>query len=427
MRIPPRTLNPPGAGAPTGPAILAATLVLVAVGCHRQEHATRVVLRTEPIGPGVFQRLVIEVRPRGADATCAACRRELSAEELSVSGQITFSVVSPDAPPVVRVSLSRGRGEGVRPASSLEVIGTFDDPAADEVVVTLPFRDTGAPRGTWASPVALLEGHALGEAPPRDAPCSGADDAAQVCVPGGLFWMGDPTLDLLGGVNREGTEERLIVLSPFWLDAREVTVRDFRAADLATFFVPVRRNKKEPSCTYTESEGDAEDLPVTCITWERADAYCQARGARLPTEAELEHVQGARRSRRHVWGDAPVACSDAVVGDARCGRSAPSIAGSTSRDRLAIGDRTLVDLVGNVSEWTADRWNSTRERCFAAAVLVDPRCDLDSELEPGLRAVKGQAFSFDLSYVGAAFRIGAHGDTDYGEALGFRCARGGPP
>lgn len=401
---------------------------LLLPACARREASTRVLVQTEPLGPEIFDRLVVEVRAAGATEPCAGCRREFSTKELATTGQSTFTLVSPDASPTFQITLSRSRIAQTRAHASIVVTATLADPEAGAVTVRLPFDGTGKPRGSWEAPSALP----AGEAPALLAPpvigsgCSTDDDPTQACVPGAVFWLGDPSLDLFGGVDREGKDERLVVLSPFWIDRAEVTVGALREARIFDDIVPFRRELNR-SCTFTREAEDSEELPVNCVTWPFADAFCRARGARLPTEAELEYLMGGRRSKRFVWGDAPIECSDAATGEDDCARLEVARGGSFVRDTLVVGDRAVVDLVGNLAEWTADRFNGTGEDagCFAPSVLRDPRCDLDSVQKPGRRVVKGTGWGLPLLYAGAAFRFGIDGERAYNENVGFRCARDG--
>lgn len=426
---------------------LVASLASVAMGCEAQEPETRMVLRTEPLGvlgqrtfadgtpvptTNVWDRLIVEVRPEGSAVACAGCRREFPATELSSRGESSFSIAGEAHPSVVQISLDRGRVATPRLGSTIAVTGKVAATSGDgrvDLAVTLPYLATGRTQGTWENPLSFpltASTGALAAVPEAKVGCETPAQEGQGCVPGGVFWMGDPSLDLVGGVNREGTDERLVVLAPFWLDVAEVTVGALREAGVADAVSPIRRSVQE-GCTYSDSDPTNDALPVNCITWPVADAYCRAVGKRLPTEAELEYVQGGLRSKRHVWGDSPAECGDANVGTDDCGATGVKVGGSFPRDKLVLGGQVFIDLMGNVAEWTADRWNSVAdpEACFTEGVLIEPRCDIDSVRKPGLRVVKGEGFGFELLFTGAAFRLGLDGRGAYNEAVGFRCARDG--
>jgi formylglycine-generating enzyme required for sulfatase activity len=417
---------------------------LGAVGCQAEEAETRIVLRTEPLGgllarsfpdgsevPAtvLWDRLIVEVRAEGSAVACAGCRRAFSPTELLARGESTFSLVTEGRGSILQISLDRGRVATPRVGSTIALTGTFTpftDGERHDLVVNLPYESAGRTQGTWESPLTFSAPAALDAPPSAAVACETETLPGQGCVPGGIFWFGDPSLDLIGGVNREGTDERLVKLSPFWLDETEVTVAALRAAEVADGIVPIRHSR-QPGCTYSDQPAARDDLPVNCVTWPLANAYCRAVGKRLPTEAELEYVQGGLRSRRYVWGDGPAECGDTNVGGDDCQATGVAAPGSFPRDRLRLFDHTFVDLMGNLAEWTADRWNSVAkpEACFVAGVLVDPRCDLESERKPGFRVVKGQGFDLELLFTGAGFRLGLDGTGAYNESVGFRCARDG--
>jgi formylglycine-generating enzyme len=419
-------------------------LVFAASACQTEEAETRIVLRTQPFADlddrrfadgskvpttRLWDRLIVEVRGEGRSVACAGCRRAFAPTELLARGESTFSIVSEGQGTVVQISLDRGRVASPRSGSTIALTGTFapfTDGERHDLIVNLPYESTGRTEGTWDTPTTFATPAPLGPRPHPLVACETEGGPGEGCVPGGFFWFGDPSIDLVGGVNREGTDERLVLLSPFWLDETEVTVGALRAAGVANAVVPIRTSV-QPGCTYADTEGVDDARAVNCVTWPLADAYCRAVGKRLPTEAELEYVQGGLRSRRFVWGDAPVECGDTNVGGDDCGAPGVVVPGSFPRDRLQLAGATFVDLQGNVAEWTADRWNSVSqpEACFAAGVLVDPRCDLDSERKPGFRVVKGQGFDLELLFTGAGFRLGLDGTGAYNESVGFRCARDG--
>lgn len=376
-------------------------MIAVLCGCGGTEPATQVTVRTNA-PPGLFDRISIEVRRDGESEACAGCRRDVSARELEAGA--TFSIVAGAAPPVVHVTLFRERGQPARRASAIELYGTYPDSRAATVEVRLPWQAVGVVQGSWEAPVDVTALPAFAPDAPRACTALVGDDEA--CVPGGLFWFGDPMLDLFAGVDREGNDERLVELSPFALDRQEVTIGQLRAASFPF----------TPQCARFP-----DDVAAACVLWTTARDYCELLGKRLPTEAELEYVMGGLTSQRYAWGDGTPECADAVYGG--CGHVKPSAPGSAPRDRLTIGSAVVVDLVGNVAEWSSDVWNSTREPCFAEPVLRNPRCDVTAPSTKSRRPFKGGGWDLEALYLGAAMRAGIRESLRSSDVVGFRCAR----
>ncbi len=369
--------------------------------CGTPQASTLVTLRSNaPVG--LFDRVSIEVRRAGEDSVCSGCRRDLPASALAEGA--SFSVIVDAAAPVLHVTLFRERGRPARMASSVELFGTYADPAADRVEVRLPWQAVAAVRGSWTDPVDLGVEPAFETEPSRA--CTASVEPDEACIPGGLFWFGDPSLDLFGGVDREGNDERLVVLSPFVLDQREVTAGQFRGAG----FTLTERCRSYP-----------DEVAAGCVLWTSAVDYCAQAGKRLPTEAELEYVMGGLESHRYVWGDGAPECGDAVYDG--CRYDAPTAPGASARDSLSVGNAVVVDLVGNVGEWASDVWNSTREPCFAAPIMRDPRCDVATAATRKRRPFKGGGVTLDAPYLGAAMRAAVREDNTTDRGVGFRCAR----
>ncbi len=87
-----------------------------------------------------------------------------------------------------------------------------------------------------------------------------------------------------------------ITLRPFWLDPAPVTAREFAAFVKAGGYGE-RRHWTEEGWTWRVRHDvgapigfreQKPDAPVTCLSWYEAAAFARWRGARLPTEHELE-------------------------------------------------------------------------------------------------------------------------------------------
>ena len=91
-------------------------------------------------------------------------------------------------------------------------------------------------------------------------------------------------------------------------------------------------------CNKDTLEGQSQ--PVNCVDLKQAEAFCAARGARLPTDAEWGRV--ARSSKKTE--------KDGICSSAGLPRQGTC---STTRRNLDDDGRGVIDLFGNVAEWTS--------------------------------------------------------------------------
>lgn len=395
----------------------------------------------EPVA--LFDRVLVEIFPPGEDEPCGGCTRELPLDaSLMRRSRFSFGFLPRPREQGFRARLRMFRSAGratPRPESTIELVGYLPAVGEDGItVLTATFRadDVGRPRGTLAQPIVFdrgapspsLEGTWPGA---RVEPCAGEPPPGAVCVPGGAFFMGDPRVTVDRG-SVSGAKEHLVALSPYFLDAHEVTVGELRASGLAErdsrgrLVDPVDdwNDELAGKCVYTSEPGAYEDRPVTCVSWALAAKLCAARGGALPTEAELEYVASRRGTRLAPWGDRDPACGEAVVSpcaseDAPAigARTLPSRAGSGALDRIAMAGGEIVDLGANVREWTRDAFARDDEPCWSAALLVDPSCVAPARAE---RSTKGGDFAaVPVDYAQARRATDASFKL---ETVGFRCA-----
>ncbi len=298
----------------------------------------------------------------------------------------------------------------------------------------LAFRGRGDPSAIPSSS-SLPVASSAPLAPPREPGCP----EGMVLIPGASAVLG--SRELAKEANSKPTHE--VTLSSFCLDRTEVTTRAYgacvekdgceRALDHVSWPDIDPASKKQFSAFCNTSRPDRAEHPVNCVAWTMADRYCKKRGAHLPTEAEWEYAARGPKQRRYPWGDeAPtprhlnvcgkecvawarkmsIAGLSSLFGDVRDDDGFPgtSPVGSFPAGASAHG---VLDLAGNVYEWTAD---------WYAPYTEDPAKDPKGPEKGTERVARGGGFfSTDPAWINPAWRYKTDPDT-YNHAIGFRCA-----
>lgn len=203
-----------------------------------------------------------------------------------------------------------------------------------------------------------------------------------VTVPAGSFDMGSPTREL-GRFPSEGPVRRVTIDYQLDVGVYEVTVGQFRR------FVEESKHRGHGPCwvlegwdwrNWTERQdrdwqdpgfAQSDAHPVTCVSWYDAGAYVEwlsnktGQTWRLLSEAEWEYVARAGTTSSRFWGDSALAQCDYANG---ADQSTELALRAPCQDRHAqtspVGSYKenafgLYDVLGNVSEWTADCWRGS--------------------------------------------------------------------
>jgi formylglycine-generating enzyme required for sulfatase activity len=181
-----------------------------------------------------------------------------------------------------------------------------------------------------------------------------------------------------------------------------------------------------PASTWTPATSTNESLPINCVNWFEAYAFCIWDGGFLPSEAEWElAAAGGDQQLEYPWGstDPGTANQYAIFGYGNATMtdcyypSGGACAGS--RSIAPVGTAALgaalygqLDMAGDVGEWTLDWF----------APYVDPCVDCAQLEFASLRSIRGGSYDSVAGETLPPFRAGRYPPGRTGD-VGFRCAR----
>ncbi|GEM_PF-2751825 len=264
-----------------------------------------------------------------------------------------------------------------------------------------------------------------------------------VFVSGGKFFMGSqsehPALRMALPAHR-------VEIDPYCIAVNETTVGAFRRCSEVGDCERAHRSSLWPqgktkrsrwmhdreilSELCNENYEDRSSHPVNCVTWGQAAQYCEANGWELPTEAQWEFAARGSDGRVYPWGDdvpgprfanacgmecaawrAQVGLSDQpVMYEQDDGYAGTAPVGSFLDGRTEKG---LYDMVGNVFEWTFDRYAA-----YDSGPAVNPQGAEDGER----RTIRGGAFNSTMAAFSEPSLRFPMDQTAHSHGIGFRCA-----
>jgi formylglycine-generating enzyme required for sulfatase activity len=198
--------------------------------------------------------------------------------------------------------------------------------------------------------------------------------------------------------------------------------------------------------TWTTAPGSNENLPMDCVAWEEAYAFCIWDGGFLPSEAEWEYAgAGGSEQRVYPWGSASPGAANAYAiygcnypsGTGRCNCTDPIDGGvcDGAANIAPVGSASAgaglwgqLDLIGDIWEWNLDWFLPYITPCSDCA-------NLTSVATSDYHVLRGGGFGYPYASYGIVSTpdpsLPTSRDTfpavgrTFIRGFGFRCAR--PP
>lgn len=314
-------------------------------------------------------------------------------------------------------------------------------------------------------------------------PSGDSSTAGMVYIPGGTFDM--------GGDNDQAAADEYpkhkVTVSPFYMDATEVTNAQFRKFVEATKYITTAERKPDweevkktvppgtpkpdesllvaaslvftptdgpvdlnnfsawwkwvPGANWKQPEGPGSSIvgkdnyPVVQVSWDDAVAYCKWAGKRLPTEAEWEFAaRGGLVNAIYSWGNEPV-----NSGKPKCNswegkfpyfnEKKDGFATLAPGKNFAPNGYGLYDMSGNVWEWCNDWFDYNYYSTLKGKTTINPQGPSKSydpeDLYSPKKSLRGGSFLCNDSYC-SGYRAARRmkSSPDTGlEHTGFRCVR----
>ena len=180
----------------------------------------------------------------------------------------------------------------------------------------------------------------------KDRMKSGGRGPEMSIIPAGSYLMGSPS----SSVEFSERPQHEVVFKGYAISRYEVTVKEYKRFLRAT---GLKRN--------ASVVGKKDNMPVGSVDWNDANRYVKwlsketGKNYRLPSEAEWEYAALANKVTIFPWGD-DISENKANCFDCGSRWDSVGVAPVGSFPANAFG---LYDMIGNITEWTADCSNTS--------------------------------------------------------------------
>ena len=228
-----------------------------------------------------------------------------------------------------------------------------------------------------------------------DVKTNSKDGLRYAFIPGESFQMGCSSGDRECS-SGEKPAHAVTISRPFWLGQTEVTVEAYRRFAAAT-------GKSLPSKTSLNPGWSEGKMPMVNVDWNDANGFCSWIGGRLPTETEWEYAARAETT------SARYADLNSIAWYAENSQNSFHVVSQKAANSFVV-----YDMIGNVWEWTADRYG---EKYYEGAERTDPAGPPNGDM----RVLRGGSWVGDSKSLRSSVRSRSV-PTFLSNDIGFRCA-----
>lgn len=223
-----------------------------------------------------------------------------------------------------------------------------------------------------------------------------------------------------------------VTISPFQMEDAEVTYEQYMAFLNSMGPNSHRTGCEGQLCIATRAEDENSNVlfdsanyrvndailsyPVAGVTWYGAQAYCEAIGRRLPTEAEWERAARGAEDTLYPWGNI---FDTALARTSRPQEENTALVGAKPVRTYPAAAWQLYDMSGNVAEWVSDWYSPTfyTQQAQSSTPIVDPT----GPVAGTERGVRGGSWDSVPFFARSVHRQSAEPQNQK-LWIGFRCA-----
>jgi formylglycine-generating enzyme required for sulfatase activity len=232
--------------------------------------------------------------------------------------------------------------------------------------------------------------------------------AAQAAGPANMILI-PKTEFTMGSAEHSDETPHQVVLDSYYMDKFETSNQEYK---------DFMRSSGHPAPAYWDDPRlNNANQPVVGVNWYDANAFCEYKGKRLPTEAEWENAAKGPDGSHYPWGH-KVSPTKANYGQ-NVGKTKP-----VDSYPEGVSGYGTYNMAGNVFEWVSDWYDPNYFKVSASLNPQGPPTGYNFANQGPVKVLKGGSWLAPASSLHTSHRFWNQPENNsYGVGLGFRCAQ----